>query len=147
VSGTGRVQRVAAYNVCIDAAGRLLLCRLSAITEAAGAWTLPGGGVEFGEHPESAALRELEEETGLVGTIDALLAVDSVHRPVRLGEDAADYHSIRILYRTTIVGGELQHEVAGSTDRAAWHTRADLETLPLVATSELGVRLAYGPAS
>jgi 8-oxo-dGTP diphosphatase len=147
VSEIGRVQRVAAYNVCIDAAGRLLVCRLSAVTEAAGAWTLPGGGIEFGEHPEAAALRELEEETGLIGQVAGLLAVDSVHRPVRLGDDAADYHSIRILYRTTIVGGELQHEAAGSTDRAAWHTRAELETLPLVATSELGVRLAYGVAS
>ena len=142
----GRVQRVAAYNVCIDAAGRLLLCRLSAVTEAPGAWTLPGGGIEFGEHPEAAALRELEEETGLIGEIAGLLAVDSMHRPVRLGDDAADYHSIRILYRTTIVGGELAHEVAGSTDRAEWHTRAELERLPLVATSELGIRLAYGRA-
>lgn len=144
MSAIGRVQRVAAYNVCIDAAGRLLLCRLSAVTEAPGAWTLPGGGIEFGEHPEVAALRELEEETGLIGKIAGLLAVDSVHRPVRLGEDATDYHSIRILYRTTIVDGDLKHEIAGSTDRAAWHTRAELDALPLVATSELGVRLAYG---
>ena len=28
-------------------------------------WTLPGGGLEFGEPPAAAALRELEEETGL----------------------------------------------------------------------------------
>lgn len=144
MNAIGRIQRIAAYNVCTDAADRLLLCRLSAVTAAAGAWTLPGGGVEFGEHPEAAALRELEEETGLVGTIAELLAVDSVHRPVQLGEDAADYHSVRILYRTTIVGGELKHELSGSTDRAAWHTRAELTTVPLVATSELGVRLAYG---
>jgi ADP-ribose pyrophosphatase YjhB (NUDIX family) len=144
VNAIGRIQRIAAYNVCTDAADRLLLCRLSAVTAAPGAWTLPGGGVEFGEHPEAAALRELEEETGLVGTIAELLAVDSVHRPVQLGEDAADYHSVRILYRTTIVGGELKHEIAGSTDRAAWHTREELGTVPLVATSELGVRLAYG---
>ena len=144
MNGLGRVQRIAAYNVCIDGAGRLLLCRLSAVTEAAGAWTLPGGGIEFGEHPEAAALRELEEETGLIGTIAGLLAVDSVHRPVQLGEEAADYHGIRIVYRTTIVGGDLKHEIAGSTDRAAWYTRAELETVPLVATSELGIRLAYG---
>ncbi len=139
-----RVQRVAAYNVCLDAEDRLLLCRLSAITEAPGAWTLPGGGVEFGEHPEAAALRELREETGLVGRIEELLAVDSMHRPVRTSEHGAEYHSIRIIYRTTVESGEVVHETDNSTDRAAWCSRAELTTLPLVSTSELGVRLAYG---
>ncbi|WP_420422506.1 NUDIX hydrolase [Simkania sp.] len=28
-------------------------------------WVLPGGGIEAGESPESAVLREMEEETGL----------------------------------------------------------------------------------
>ena len=144
MSEPGRIQRVAAYNVCVDADGRLLLCRLSDITEAPGAWTLPGGGVDFGEHPEAAAIRELREETGLSGRIDELLAVDSMHRPVRAGEDGLDYHSIRIIYRTTAGAGTLVHEVGGSTDRAAWFTAEDLTTIPLVSTSELGVRLAYG---
>jgi 8-oxo-dGTP diphosphatase len=139
-----RIQRVAAYNVCIDADRRLLLCRLSDVTEAPGAWTLPGGGVEFGEHPEVAAIRELQEETGLTGRIDELLAVDSMHRAVRTGEDGTDYHSIRIIYRTTVDGGTIVHELGGSTDRAAWCTREELATIPLVSTSELGVRLAYG---
>ncbi len=139
-----RIQRVAAYNVCVDASDRLLLCRLSDITEAPGAWTLPGGGVEFGEHPETAAIRELREETGLTGHIEELLAVDSMHRPVRAGEHVAEYHSIRIIYRTTVERGEVVHEVGNSTDRAAWWSREELVTLPLVATGELGVRLAYG---
>jgi ADP-ribose pyrophosphatase YjhB (NUDIX family) len=90
VSELARIQRVAAYNVCLDGEGRLLLCRLSAITEAPGAWTLPGGGIDFGEHPEAGAIRELREETGLIGRIDKLLAVDSMHRPAGVGARRAD---------------------------------------------------------
>jgi len=32
-------------------------------------WTLPGGGVEADETPAAAVIRELEEETGLRGTL------------------------------------------------------------------------------
>jgi 8-oxo-dGTP diphosphatase len=138
------IQRVAAYNVCVDTDDRLLLCRLSDITEAPGSWTLPGGGIDFGEHPEVAAIRELREETGLVGHIADLLAVDSMHRPARAGEVGGAYHSVRIIYRTVIEGGILTNETNESTDRAEWFTRAELAAVPLVSTSELGVRLAYG---
>src|SRR5690348_17723357 len=98
-----RIQRVAAYNVIVDESNRLLMCRLSNITERPGAWTLPGGGIDFGEHPEAGALRELHEETGYVGRIVELLAVDSLRREVRTtNEVQADYHSVRIVYRTEI---------------------------------------------
>ncbi len=133
-----RIQRIAAYNVCLDDEARLLVCRLSGITERPGSWTLPGGGVEFGEHPEAAALRELLEETGYTGRVGELLAVDSITRD--------DYHSVRVVYRTEITGGTLTHEQEQSTDMAAWCTRAELAGLPLVAMGELGVRLAYGDA-
>lgn len=144
MTALARIQRVAAYNVCVDAEQRLLLCRLSAITEAPGAWTLPGGGIDFGEHPEVGAIRELREETGLAGRILELLAVDSMHRPAGAGENRADYHSIRVFYRTAIEGGALTHETDESTDRAAWFSTAELDSIPLVSTSELGRRLAYG---
>jgi 8-oxo-dGTP diphosphatase len=144
VNDLARIQRVAAYNVCVDDQQRLLLCRLSAITEAPGAWTLPGGGIDFGEHPEVGAIRELREESGLIGRIQELLAVDSMHRPAGVGANRADYHSIRIFYRTIIEGGALTDELDESTDRAAWFTREELASIPLVSTSELGARLAYG---
>jgi ADP-ribose pyrophosphatase YjhB (NUDIX family) len=140
-----RIQRVAAYNVIVDDAGRLLMCRLSNITERPGAWTLPGGGIDFGEHPEAGAIRELLEETGLVGRIVELLEVDSLRREVRTAQDVeADYHSVRIIYRTEIVGGDLRDETDESTDRAAWCTRPELETMPLVELGRVGVRLAFG---
>jgi ADP-ribose pyrophosphatase YjhB (NUDIX family) len=141
-----QMQRVAAYNVCVDDAERLLMCRLSAITERPGSWTLPGGGIDFGEHPEAGALRELTEETGLVGRIAELLAVDSMRRTIRADprlDGDVEYHSVRIIYRTDIVGGAIRHETDESTDRAAWCTRDDLASLPLVELGRIGVELAF----
>ena len=123
-----RVQRIASYVVCLDDAARLLLCRLTDLTNRPGWWTLPGGGVEFGEHPEAAALRELDEETGLQGRLGELLCVDSMTGPVR-DEDGApniEMHRIRFVYRAEITGGELRHEIGGSSDRAQWFDRSEL---------------------
>ena len=81
-------------------------------------WTLPGGGLDFGEAPEAAVLRELTEETGYIGELDGLVGVsDRVFNDV----DGADrLHAIRILYRVRIVGGQLRDEPDGSTDTCRW---------------------------
>jgi 8-oxo-dGTP diphosphatase len=40
-------------------------------------WGLPGGGLEYGEHPEESVIREVWEETGLNVCIEKLLLVNS----------------------------------------------------------------------
>jgi 8-oxo-dGTP diphosphatase len=139
-----QVQRVAAYNVCVDDQERLLVVRFSERTEMPGAWTLPGGGLQFGEHPEAGAIRELREETGLHGRIIALLAVDSIHRPATGPDGEFEYHSVRVFYRTAIDGGVLTDEREESTDAAAWRSRAELAAMRLVPTAEIGIELAFG---
>lgn len=53
-------------------------------------WTLPGGGVEEGESPERAAVREVEEETGIKGKIVRVLCPNKLHTEV--GEAKERYY-------------------------------------------------------
>lgn len=128
----GRRTRIAAYALCLDEAGRILLCRLSPIEADVGRWTLPGGGLDFGEDPLDGCLRELEEETGLFGTVQDLAGVDSQVYSFEREHGPVEMHSIRILYRVAITGGTLRDELDGSTDRCAWFSPSEVAELPLV---------------
>lgn len=126
-----RWTRVAAYALSTDDSGRILLVRIAPGYPAAGKWTLPGGGLDFGEDPEVGVLRELAEETGLIGLIQSLAFVKSWTGPSRRERGSGELHSIQIVYRAQIVGGELRDESDESTDTAAWVTIADAHKLPL----------------
>lgn len=114
---TDRV-RVAAYAVVRDDRDRVLLCHIHPAVGVGDVWTLPGGGLEFGERPADAALRELEEETGFIGEIDRLIDVDDRLFTSADGDDRM--HAIRIVYEVRIVGGTLRDETEGSTDTCRW---------------------------
>ena len=126
-----RWTRVAAYAMCIDRFNRLLLARIAAGYPAAGLWTLPGGGLDFGEDPADAVLRELTEETGLSGRLVCLGFVDSLTNGpmVEAGKAYGPWHGIRIAYRVEITGGDLRDEVDESTDAAAWFSRDEIATI------------------
>ncbi|MBA3235327.1 MAG: NUDIX domain-containing protein [Chloroflexi bacterium] len=99
--------------------GRVLLCHIAPSVGAGDLWTLPGGGLEFGESPGCAVIRELDEETGYRGEVERLLDVTD-----RMFDDVDDgsgrLHAIRILYAVRILGGELRDEPDGSTDTCRW---------------------------
>jgi len=137
-----RLTRVAGYAVCVDESDRILLARLTYPEIKAGHWTLPGGGIDFGEAPSDAVLRELTEETGLTGEVISLAHVASwVRRGPVSGGLADDFQAIQVIYRVRIAGGTLRDELEGSTDAAAWFTRAELAEVPVVELVELGLRI------
>ena len=78
-------QRIAAYGVLTDLS-RVLLVRASPLSDVPETWWLPGGGVEFGEHPRDCVVREFAEETGLEVECDSLIDVVS---------DVADWPHMR----------------------------------------------------
>lgn len=123
--------RVAAYAVCVQD-GALLLVRLSARTTALGQWAMPGGGLEWGEAPADAVLRELREETGLEGEVEQLLDVTSFAD--------VEVHSICVFYRVRVTGGALRDEVGGTTDVARWVPLAQVRGLPRAGTVDEALR-------
>jgi ADP-ribose pyrophosphatase YjhB (NUDIX family) len=143
------VTRISAYALCVED-GRILLCRIApGYWSGVGEWTLPGGGLDFGEPPRDGAMRELEEETGLTGEIVGLADVLSWTGRWTHPRDGVDeaYHGLQIVYRVRITGGQLRPEPDGSTDLAEWFSFEDAAALPLVDLAQEGLRLAGAPAS
>jgi 8-oxo-dGTP diphosphatase len=124
------ISRLAAYGV-IHRDDRVLLCRVSAGNLGAGLWTLPGGGMEFGESPEQGAAREVEEETGYLARVTGPPAIHSDAGAWPFSAGPVRYHTIRFVYPMEITGGAERREVDGSTDEFGWFAPSELAGLPL----------------
>ena len=135
--------RVAAYAVIVDEEDRILLSHW--IEGRRPAWTMPGGGLEPGEDPERAVKREVREETGYRVQVGELLGIHSrVIPPGRRIPDGATepLHTLRIVYRATIVGGRLRNEIDGSTDRADWFPLTGVRSLQRVRLVDIALGMA-----
>jgi len=118
-----QVQRLAAYAVIVRG-DRILLSRLSERVTKNELWTLPGGGVDHGEDPRTAVVREVYEETGLHAQIGHTARVFSMHieDTWRRGR-RVDAHSVRIVYDGWVAADAPEPqvmEVDGSTSDAGW---------------------------
>ncbi|HWJ66992.1 MAG TPA: NUDIX domain-containing protein [Nocardioides sp.] len=132
-----RVQRLAAYAVIVRG-DQILLSRLSERVTRKELWSLPGGGVDHGEDPRDAVVREVHEETGLDATVDQTAHVYSLHveDSWRRGR-RVDAHSVRIVYEGWVPADAPEPrvmEVDGSTAEAAWKPIAGVldESVPTV---------------
>ncbi len=142
-----RRTRLAAYGVCVrdvvgEGASEILLARFISRDGTRRHWTLPGGGVEHGEDPYQAVIREFAEETGYEVVVRQLLGVDARSHRLRSGLTSVDMHHVGVYYAVDIVGGDLRHEVAGSTDMAAWVPASEVPELERAVIIEVGLRLA-----
>lgn len=87
--------------ILISRNNMVLLGKRSTSSYAAGTWCLPGGFIEYDEDFLSAAIREVEEETGLQVDITAIISVVSNFL-------TAGLHTLVVVLTARITGGQEQ---------------------------------------
>jgi 8-oxo-dGTP diphosphatase len=135
-----RVTRLAAYGVLVRD-GAILLSHVSPGNIGAGLWTLPGGGLDFGEMPEAGAVREVEEETGLVAEVTGPPVIHSDTGTWDRRAGPVLFHAVRFVYPMRVVGGEERLEIGGSTDAFEW---VRLDEIPARRLGDLVERALVG---
>ena len=93
-------------------------------------WEMPGGRVEPGEDVAQAAVREVEEETGCVVAVDALLGIDC-----RVSEP----EMLLVRFRCRYLSGTPRP--SEETPEAGWFTVAEAEAM--VTEEPTASRLAH----
>jgi ADP-ribose pyrophosphatase YjhB (NUDIX family) len=86
-------------------------------------------------------IREFREETGLDVNNPQLIGVKS---DVRRRDNGDKIHTVRIIFSVELAGGELHHEVHGTTDHAAWFDLSDLETMNIADYARAAISSAQG---
>ena len=122
---------MAAYGLLTTKDRLILLTWFNGSSGGDPGWTMPGGGVEFGESIAAAVSREVFEETGYQVAAGRVLADHhftvprtDTHRPLR---------SQHFILEATITGGQLGTiETDGTTDFARW--------VPITEVPSLGQR-------
>jgi len=82
----------------IDRDGRVLLAQRPEGKAMAGLWEFPGGKIEPGETPETALIRELDEESGINTAASCLAPLSFVSHSYGASDNRAAFHLLMMLY-------------------------------------------------
>jgi 8-oxo-dGTP diphosphatase len=127
--------RPAAYAIIVDN-NKILLVKER------GLFHMPGGGVNLGETPEQAVVREVREETGLTvanpqlaGSLSTFFT--NAHKSSL--KEPAHVQSLLLYYRCDLIGGELSSDGREEDEKEydllpEWILTEDLETIVLGST-------------
>ncbi len=107
---------IGSFVVIFDKAGRVLLSHRRDLD----IWNLPGGGLESGELPPQAAIRETLEETGLKIKIKRLVGVYG--KPYR--------NELVFVFTAKVVGGKIQRSPEADETRFFNLKRIPENTIP-----------------
>lgn len=89
-----------------------------------GKWSIPSGGIEEGESPEQACMREVWEETGFT-----VQTIGSIHTKKAV---IKDYDVTTSYFHCKLVKGQIAyHDPDDAIEEIAWKTEKDLLHLDL----------------
>ncbi len=119
------MRQPAAFAAIFNPAGEILLVHLSYDQHQ---WSMPGGGIDPGESPTEAVIREVREETGLEAEVEALYGVYW----------RRDIDGLLFAFRCRVTGGTLQPDGGEIVEARYFPTDA----LPRPITSGTLLRIA-----
>jgi 8-oxo-dGTP diphosphatase len=127
-------------SILIDEQRVLLVKRRHA--PLAGEWSIPGGVLEVGETLREAAVREAQEETGLI--VEPLELLGVFDRVLRDPAGKVEYHYVLIDFLCRRVGGK----PCAGTDavEVKWFKPEDLDGLRLAADTAEVIKLGFAKA-
>ena len=82
----------------IDRDGRVLMAQRPEGKPMAGLWEFPGGKIEPGETPETALIRELDEELGINTAASCLAPLSFASHSYGPSDDRPAFHLLMMLY-------------------------------------------------
>jgi ADP-ribose pyrophosphatase YjhB (NUDIX family) len=115
-------------------AGRILMVKETAD----GRWTLPGGWIDIGESPATAAEREVFEESGYRVSVTKLAAVFDKERH---DHPPVPHHSFLMFFLCDLIGGEPRGSV--ETSEVGWFSPDGLPELSITRATGFQIRRMF----